>query len=91
MGSAIGLNLHRRYDEKEFGAEKAEQLCWNDLRSRAFMIINEYRCVLLHASTSRLRHPIRLSFFTFSGRHPIGLSNFELNDAELDELFPIGT
>lgn len=44
MASEIGLNLPRRYDNNsDLDAERAEQLRWNDLRTRGFMILNEHR------------------------------------------------
>lgn len=46
MGFEIGLNLSRRYDDNDdLDPEKAEKFWWNDLRTRGFMIINEYRQV----------------------------------------------
>lgn len=44
MASEIGLNLPRHYDEsKDLNSEKVEKLQWNDIRTRGFIILNEYR------------------------------------------------
>jgi hypothetical protein len=43
MASEIGLNLSQRYDTNDPDIDKVEKLRWNDLRTKAFMIINEYR------------------------------------------------
>lgn len=43
MASEIGLNLSRRHKRIDLDVEKANKLRWNDLRTRAFMINNEYR------------------------------------------------
>jgi hypothetical protein len=45
MASEIGLSLSRRHDREDSDTDKDkdDKLRWNDLRTRAFMIINEYR------------------------------------------------
>jgi hypothetical protein len=47
MASEIGLSLSRRHDREgtdtDADKDKDDKLRWNDLRTRAFMIINEYR------------------------------------------------
>lgn len=44
MASEIGLDLPRRYENiTDLDPDKADKLRWNDLRTRCFIIINEYR------------------------------------------------
>ncbi|KAL1844933.1 hypothetical protein VTK73DRAFT_1485 [Phialemonium thermophilum] len=44
MAGEIGLTLPRRYDgHSGLDPEQAEKFRWNDIRTRAFMVINEYR------------------------------------------------
>lgn len=44
MASEIGLDHHRHYDGgSELDPDQIDRLQLNDLRTRAFMVINEYR------------------------------------------------
>lgn len=44
MASEIGLDRHRQYDGgSELDPDQIDRLQLNDLRTRVFMIINEYR------------------------------------------------
>ncbi|KAF4967389.1 hypothetical protein FSARC_5047 [Fusarium sarcochroum] len=68
MATEIGLSRSRIYDCSDGDSDEMERLQLNDIRTRAFIIINEYR------------------FFTYSGRSPMDLSEFELTNAELEQL-----
>ncbi|KAF4469436.1 hypothetical protein FALBO_3656 [Fusarium albosuccineum] len=61
MASEIGLNVPRRYEHIYLDKAKAEALRWNDLRTRAFIIINEYRFFTYSGRT-----PMDLSHFEFN-------------------------
>jgi hypothetical protein len=92
MASEIGLDLSRRYDNSDPDSGKADMFRWNDLRTRAFMIINDHRQVKC-TSPSALMFAVLTCvsrFCTFSGRVPMDLSHFELDDAELDEVTCLG-
>ena len=44
MAEEVGLAIPQRYEAPAgIEAEKIEALRWNDLRTRAFIIINEHR------------------------------------------------
>ncbi|KAF7192820.1 hypothetical protein HII31_05868 [Pseudocercospora fuligena] len=71
MAIEIGLHVPRRYDNNSgLAAENVRQLRCNDLRTRVYLILNEYR------------------FYTFSGRQPSSLAQFELTSEELEEITP---
>jgi hypothetical protein len=52
MASEIGLDISRRYDNSDLDSGTADKFRWNDLRTRAFMIINEHRQVKCTLSVS---------------------------------------
>jgi hypothetical protein len=88
MAAEIGLHLPCRYSiGPEMSAEEVEILRKNDIRTRAFIIINEHRYVSIWPPEL---DPCALifhsSFFTFSGRPAMDTSQFELTEVELDEI-----
>ncbi|KAJ4177011.1 hypothetical protein NW755_014098 [Fusarium falciforme] len=72
MAAEIDLMSHTPRGVEQDADPDLETQGWNCLRTRAFMILNEYR------------------FFTFSGRAPVNLSYFELDDHEIDEITRLG-
>ena len=57
MAIEIGLHVPRRYDnDSGLGREKIRQLRCNDLRTRVFLILNEYRYAGPRMSTRRPGH-----------------------------------
>jgi hypothetical protein len=92
MASEIGLDISRRYDNSDLDSGTADKFRWNDLRTRAFMIINEHRQVKCTFPSALMFVVLTCvsRFSTFSGRLPMDLSRFELDDAELDEVTYLG-
>ncbi|KAM5362281.1 hypothetical protein ACJZ2D_012636 [Fusarium nematophilum] len=73
MAAEIGLASSAARSHCEDSLDQAaNDHRWNDLRTRAFMILNEYR------------------FFTFSGRAPLDMSYFELQEADIDCISALG-
>ncbi|EWY85693.1 hypothetical protein FOYG_12810 [Fusarium oxysporum NRRL 32931] len=72
MAAEIGLGGSGSRGHSENSLDQVADDHWNELRTRAFMILNEYR------------------FSTFSGRAPLDMSYFELQEADIQSISALG-
>ncbi|KAJ0141356.1 Zinc-type alcohol dehydrogenase-like protein [Fusarium oxysporum f. sp. albedinis] len=72
MAAEIGLGGSGSRGHSETSLDQVADDHWNELRTRAFMILNEYR------------------FSTFSGRAPLDMSYFELQEADIQSISALG-